>query len=116
MCDKNCHTQGVAAFILGGLIGAALGVLFAPAKGESTRRKVKNWAEDVYEDGKEEFASRAHDIKEHFVHHAENLRDRFNDRAEEVRQNVSSRVDGLKEKAADLADKANHEIHKKLDK
>ncbi|MDR3195446.1 MAG: YtxH domain-containing protein [Endomicrobium sp.] len=35
------------AFILGGLIGAALGVLYAPKSGKETRRDMKRFSEDV---------------------------------------------------------------------
>jgi gas vesicle protein len=35
------------AFILGGLIGAALGVLYAPKSGKETRRDIKKFSEDV---------------------------------------------------------------------
>ncbi|MDR2645396.1 MAG: YtxH domain-containing protein [Endomicrobium sp.] len=35
------------AFILGGLIGAALGVLYAPKSGKETRREIKRFGEDV---------------------------------------------------------------------
>lgn len=42
------------AFLLGGLIGAAAGVLFAPAEGEVTRRKIKAWAEEQADKGLEE--------------------------------------------------------------
>jgi gas vesicle protein len=35
------------AFILGGLIGVALGVLYAPKSGKETRRDIKKFSEDV---------------------------------------------------------------------
>ncbi|MDR1942940.1 MAG: YtxH domain-containing protein [Endomicrobium sp.] len=35
------------AFILGGLVGAALGVLYAPKSGKETRRDIKKFSEDV---------------------------------------------------------------------
>ena len=49
MCNRNCGSN-FAAFVLGVLMGAAAGVLLAPAKGETTRRKLKRWANDTYED------------------------------------------------------------------
>ena len=52
MCDKcNCNCKaagaGLAAFLLGALVGAAAGLLYAPAKGETTRRRLKRWANDT---------------------------------------------------------------------
>lgn len=35
------------AFLLGGAVGAALGILFAPAAGKETREKIKDTAEKV---------------------------------------------------------------------
>ncbi|MCB4791537.1 MAG: YtxH domain-containing protein [Elusimicrobia bacterium] len=45
MSDRNL--AGVAlAFIFGALAGAAAGVLFAPAAGKETRKKIKDFAVD----------------------------------------------------------------------
>lgn len=41
--------EGVLSFILGGIIGACIAVLFAPSKGNETRRKLKILLEDLDE-------------------------------------------------------------------
>jgi gas vesicle protein len=35
------------AFLLGGIIGAALGILYAPGSGKETRQKLKDMGEDL---------------------------------------------------------------------
>ncbi|MCG2724777.1 MAG: YtxH domain-containing protein [Elusimicrobia bacterium] len=36
-----------SSFLLGGIIGAALGILFAPAAGKKTRKQVGEWLENT---------------------------------------------------------------------
>ncbi|HRN85819.1 MAG TPA: YtxH domain-containing protein [Candidatus Dojkabacteria bacterium] len=42
----------LGGIVLGGLIGATLGVLFAPKKGEDTRKQIKKTGEKYYKTGK----------------------------------------------------------------
>lgn len=54
------NSKGVAfAFLVGGAIGAGLALLFAPASGNETRRRIKDgaedagdWARDRYQDAR----------------------------------------------------------------
>ncbi len=41
-------------FILGGLVGMAMGVLFAPKSGEDMRKELKNESDDLLEKAKSE--------------------------------------------------------------
>jgi gas vesicle protein len=44
--SENRGSEIIGAFIIGGLIGAALGMLFAPAAGSETREKLGEWFDE----------------------------------------------------------------------
>ena len=53
MSDRSDHLVGMsAAFIIGAALGAGLALLFAPASGEETRKKIREYGEKAYESGK----------------------------------------------------------------
>ncbi len=89
MCHKcDCAGKGLSAFLLGAVVGAAAGILLAPAKGETTRRKLKRWADDTYEEHKEYVLEHAGELKEKIKEHADDLRQKFSDHAEEAREKL----------------------------
>lgn len=45
MSDRN-HGESLVAFLFGGIVGAVLGVLFAPCSGDETRRRVASWLDE----------------------------------------------------------------------
>jgi len=49
MAENNGNSTGtvILAFLVGGVIGAGLALLLAPASGEETRRKIRETGEDV---------------------------------------------------------------------
>lgn len=53
--DKSSALEVAVAFVLGAATGYVLGVLFAPASGKDTRRKIKDEAEKTGEKAKEGF-------------------------------------------------------------
>ena len=80
MGERNSSGEVILAFVLGGIVGAAAGLLFAPASGKETRKKIKDMSEDLGEKAgdfvgevKEKAVHFAHDAKikaEHFAHDA----------------------------------------------
>jgi len=93
MCNKNSATS--ATFILGILIGAALGVLYAPAKGTVTRRKLKRLANEAYEDPKEFLLDNTEEIKGKLKDTAEEVRGKIAESAQEVREKMTEGKDKL---------------------
>ena len=92
MCDK-CRTAGtgMAAFLLGAVVGAAVGLLWAPAKGETTRRRLKRWANDTYEDNKEMMLEHAQDLKEKAKEHLDAAREKISEGKEKVMKEFTRR-------------------------
>lgn len=105
MSDKcNCAEKGLTAFLLGALVGVAAGVLFAPAKGETTRRKLKRWADDTYEEQ-----------KEHVLEHAADMKARIKEHAVDLRDKLAGHADNAREKLAEGKDKVVKEFNKHKD-
>lgn len=61
--SENRSGEIVSAFLVGGLIGAALGILFAPAKGKDTREKLNDWMDDASEKAKDALETVEDEIK-----------------------------------------------------
>ncbi len=69
---ENSGGEIVGAFLVGGLIGAALGILFAPSKGKETREKLVDWMDENKEKAKEKLEKLEEEIKhrkEHLLKH-----------------------------------------------
>ena len=116
MCNRNAET-GLAAFLLGAVTGLALGVLFAPAKGETTRRKLKRWANDTYEEQKEYVLEHAADIKEKVKAHAETAREKMAEQVENAREKIAEGKDKVMkelQKCILLCGPCHRQFHKKM--
>lgn len=61
--SDNKGGEIIGAFVAGGLIGAALGILFAPKSGKSTRAELGNWMDETKEKAKEKFEKLEDEIK-----------------------------------------------------
>ena len=91
MSERNSVGDVLLAFVLGGVVGAAVGILFAPASGKETRKKIKEMSADLEEKAgeiagevKEKATVFAHDAKakaEHFMHDA---KEKFVDQKERL--------------------------------
>jgi len=80
-----------AGFLLGGIVGAGIALLFAPASGQETREQIARRANKVYEDSMEgaEYVRKL--VQEEIA--------TIRDGAEKVKDSVAQSVDKLKNKA-----------------
>ena len=79
------------AFIAGAAAGLTLGLLFAPDKGEETRRKLRETAGDAADEAK----SRARLAKAEFDEIKAELKDRTEDLREDARMRIYERLEKL---------------------
>ena len=91
MSDNNGSETGSfqAGFILGGLVGAAVAMILAPASGEEARRKIRARGielRDQIEDRAEETRKRAEDITGDVKTRAEKAAEEARKRAEELQE------------------------------
>ncbi|MGD9643484.1 MAG: YtxH domain-containing protein [Elusimicrobiales bacterium] len=66
--SDNRGGEIIGAFLVGGLIGAALGILFAPKAGKETREQLGNWMDETKEKAKEKLAKLEEEIKQRKDH------------------------------------------------
>ena len=87
---------GLGKFVLGAAVGAGLGVLFAPKKGEETRKELKAKLDEIVAQAKKI------DIQE--------VKNEFNKKVEEIKMELvdldKEKGDALKTKAQELVDLA----------
>jgi len=89
MSDEKNVGKIVLSFFLGGVVGAALGLLFAPSSGADTRRKIKAASLDAKDKTLEKFDS----VKSEISH----LIDRSKEKVEGVKSQVHAAVEAGKE-------------------
>lgn len=111
MYEDHRHGGGgvFGAFLLGGLIGAAFGLLFAPRAGENTRKMLVERGQgyldqgrDVYEDGRERLVEAYSSTKDNASEKTEELKAKIDEAREKLRVQVGEGVHTASEKVGDV--------------
>jgi len=112
MAGKDCDL--VKGLVVGGLIGAAIGILFAPKSGKETRQDIADKADELLVKAKEEYekaASMSKSAYEAAVRHLKDAEGTAREKVEEIEEKISE----FAHSSADtLADNKNR-IKKALD-
>lgn len=92
MAERNSTGTVLLAFLVGGVVGAGLALLFAPSSGAETRRKIRETGEDVKRKT-EEFLSESRERIGEFV---DNGRERIGELVESGRDSLTNLSASLK--------------------
>jgi gas vesicle protein len=87
MAERD-NSDIVLAVLLGGLIGAAIGMLYAPRSGKETRRRLRELSEDISET--------LDDVKKDVIDRAEEAVAEVKERIVEQKERINSVIDAGK--------------------
>ena len=81
-------TNVLLGFLAGASVGAVMGILFAPEKGDETRRKIKKSAEDFGSDFKSGLSEKMDTMSETFSDFVDEVKKRFSSLEEKVKKDA----------------------------
>lgn len=93
MCKE--HSSFIGGAILGGLIGAAVGMLLAPASGKETREKIKSRSQELITEGEEKLEEVKSEVESKAGEVMEKVQDEVTGKAEEVMERVQEAVNEM---------------------
>ncbi len=120
--EKNKKKSGAGKFILGALVGAGLGILFAPKAGSETRRELKEKMAELLKKTKEIDMD---EVKEKITLKIEEIKEELSDldrekvlkiakeKGNDIKDKCGELVELAKEKGTPILEKAANEVREK---
>lgn len=106
----------LAAFILGGAIGAIGGLLFAPRSGKETRERFKERAEEMVEEGRKSYEEQRGRVLELASEKGQELKGRIEEARERLAAGVESASKAVRERIEQVGGKAEETAEKTEEK
>lgn len=94
--------KSLLALLVGATIGVGLGILFAPDKGEATRKKIKDNFDDLKDDSKEKWSEFEEGAKNKYATTKTNVKDALDDILSNSSYKAEEAIVFLEEKLAEL--------------
>jgi len=99
--------NGAWSFIVGCLVGAAVGILYAPKAGKETREDVSAWLDENFEQGRESYEAQ----RERVLKAVETGRENVAQKSDEVRIKIEQAKERLKEQVDQATESAREKIN-----
>jgi gas vesicle protein len=99
---SNTSGNSLLALLTGALIGAGIGILYAPDKGTKTREKIKDGFQDAKDDLKQKLDEVSEQLKSKLTHSKDNLEDSFEDMVSNVSHKTEDLISFLEQKLGEL--------------
>jgi gas vesicle protein len=108
---SNNTGNTVLALLAGAVVGAGIGILFAPDKGSRTREKIKGGYDDAKTDLKHKLENATNSFKRKFSNAKYDLEDTYEDLVSNMSHKSEDVISFLETKLSDLKNQ-NAKIHK----
>ena len=93
----------VKGIILGGLVGAAIGILYAPQSGRKTRRDINNKAEELLSKAKEEYETALKKSGKAYESAVKQLK--------QMESSTKEKIEDMEEKVGELTELGKEALH-----